>query len=75
MKQKRIPKWLLDLPAGKYSLTELSAYANKSKNSVCRTLKTIGLDKEYIFHYVRQNFAEAFYTWDGGEIHVFRVLR
>jgi hypothetical protein len=68
---KIIPIWLQKLQIGEYSLTELAKYSKKSKQSLTRTLKNIGVAKLYKHSSTtksnkeRKNFMEAIYLWEG----------
>jgi hypothetical protein len=63
MKQKRIPFWLSILPDGRYSLSVMAFHADKSKNSVVRTLRVLGVKKEHQ-SIPNSNMCETIYIWE-----------
>ncbi len=59
----KIPFWLLNLPAGTYSLDDLVKVSGKQKPSVHRTIKRLKLVRT--FGEIKGNFVTIRYVWPG----------
>ena len=61
------PNWLLDLPAGKYSIEELEMFCEKYENydtsSIRKVLRKHGADTKYIVD--ENGRSHAIYVWKG----------
>lgn len=59
--------WLLSLPKGKYSLTQLQEISKHKKPNICSLLKILGVKKRYyVVEKKGRKVCEAVYFWNGG---------
>ncbi len=65
MSKQTIPEWLIKLPSGSYTLTELVELSDgKSKTSIHRTLKRLHVKKTISQKVVYRNLVEIIYEWE-----------
>lgn len=57
-------EWLKKIPPGEYSLMDLVVITRKDKNTLCRILKKLNVEKKYgeISH---NNLVKVTYIWKG----------
>lgn len=62
-----IPKWLLNVPPGEYSLKELVRLTGASRHNIYMRLETLGVVKA---HKRIDIFWMNIYTWEGAEFYL-----
>lgn len=64
--KRKLADWLLCLPEGKYTLSELQKISKKDKSNLCKLLKSLKITKKYIkVEKENRSVCEAVYYWKG----------